>query len=190
MSKESVARTLERLGYVELFLRMDDGAQRKVWSAPGAEIDVPSVVRDERASSVARFLAAALLASHPTRRAANIPADLLAHVYVDGLRVGASQMANPWGLPGDPGPLSQQVIALGKAATGPLLDALDDATAMTYSGSREATVGNSYHWRVKDQAAALLAALRGEALMPDVDPKKRDKAIAALRARAQRDSPQ
>jgi hypothetical protein len=99
-------------------------------------------------------------------------------------------MANPWGLPGDPGPLSQQVIALGKAATGPLLDALDDATAMTYSGSREATVGNSYHWRVKDQAAALLAALRGEALMPDVDPKKRDKAIAALRARAQRDSPQ
>ncbi len=93
-------------------------------------------------------------------------------------------MANPWGLPGDPGPLSQQVIALGKAATGPLLDALDDATAMTYSGSREATVGNSYHWRVKDQAAALLAALRGEALVPDVDPKKRDKAIAALRARA------
>jgi len=189
MSKESVARTLERLGYVELFLRMDDGARRKIWSMPGAESDVASVLRDEGASSVVRFLAAALLADHHKWPPKDLPADLLARVYVDGLRANASQMANPWGLPGDLGPLSQQVLALGKAATDPLLDALDDATAMTYSGSRDATIGNSYHWRVKDQAASLLAALRREKLEPDTNPKKRDAAIAALRAHVQKDGP-
>ncbi len=186
MSSDGLARTLDRLSYGELFMRMDDAAQRQVWSTPGAESDLRSIVLDPRKSALARFLAAELLATRSKQLPKEVPADVLAQVYVQGLRSGASQMANPWGLPGSTGPLSERVVALGKAATAPLLEALDDPEPMAYGGSRDASIGNSYGWRVKDQAAALLAALRGERLDPDRDPRTRDKAIKALRARVRK----
>jgi len=186
MSSDGLARTLDRLSYGQLFLQMDDEAQKKVWSTPQAERDLKSIVLDTRKSERARFLAAELLAARSKRLAKAVPGDVLAQVYVGALRSGASQMANPWGLPGGTGPLSDRVLALGKAATAPLLEALDDAEPMEYGGSRDATVGNSYRWRVKDQAASLLAAVRGERLQPDPDPRKRDQTIAALRERVRK----
>ncbi|OLE65980.1 MAG: hypothetical protein AUI36_07850 [Cyanobacteria bacterium 13_1_40CM_2_61_4] len=186
MSSDGLAGTLDRLSYTQLFLQLDDEAQGKIWSRPQAESDLRSIVLDTRKSERTRFLAAELLAARSKRLAKAVPGDVLAQVYVGGLRSGASQMANPWGLPGSTGPLSERVLALGKVATAPLLEALDDAEPMVYSGSREASIGNSYQWRVKDQAASLLAALRGERLAPDSDPRKRDKAIAALRERVRK----
>jgi hypothetical protein len=187
MSTDGLASTLDKLSYGELFLRLDDVTQRQVWSTPGAESDLRAIVLDPHKSARARFLAAELLATRSKGLAKGVPADVVAKVYIQGLRSGASQMANPWGLPGSTGPLSERVVALGKAATAPLLEALNDPEPMVYGGSREASIGNSYGWRVKDQAASLLAALRGERLDPDRDPRKRDEAIAALRARMRKD---
>jgi hypothetical protein len=187
MSTDGLARTIDQLSYGDLFLQGDDAAQRRIWSKPGAGRDLQSIVLDSRKSKRARFLAAELLATRSKPPPKGVPNEVLAQVYVEGLRSGASQMANPWGAPGSAGPLSQRVVALGKVAIAPLLEALDDPARMQYGGSRDASIGNSYEWRVKDQAASILAAIRGERLDPDRDPLKRDKAISALRARVGKD---
>lgn len=187
MSSDGLGSALDKLSYGDLFLQGNDARQRKIWSTPGADVDLRSIVLDARKSKRVRFLAAELLATRSKQSPKGVPSEVLAEVYVQGLRSGASQMANPWGLPGSTGPLSQRVVALGKVAVGPLLEALDDPQPMEYGGSRDASIGNSYAWRVKDQAASVLAAIRGERLDPDRDPGKRDKAIAALRTRVSKD---
>ena len=41
---------------------------------------------------------------------------------------------------------------------------LDDDTPLTYAGSREAMLGNSFHYRVKDAAGYYLGKLTGHPL--------------------------
>jgi hypothetical protein len=183
MSANDLARQLEEIGYVHLFNELDNAQQQKIWSIPGVERELRSLVGNAESPPTSRFLAAELLASR-SAPSARVPKQDLARVYVEGLKQGASQVANPWGLPGELGPLSQRVLSLGTAAEAPLRSALDNTLPLLYMGSKESTVGNAYRWRVKDQAAELLTALLGQRFNPDPDPKKRDKAIEALQANA------
>src|SRR5215469_10297437 len=59
---------------------------------------------------------------------------------------------------------------------------LDDAAPVKFSGSREATYGNRFAWRVKDIAASLLARICGIPFNPVPDPSARDSAIVHLKA--------
>jgi hypothetical protein len=57
---------------------------------------------------------------------------------------------------------------------------LSDQRELAYEGSEEATIASRHHLRVKDLAAALVAAIRGVAFVEDPAPAARDAAIARL----------
>jgi hypothetical protein len=89
--------------------------------------------------------------------------------------------ANAWGLPGRAGgQLSRHVMRLGAAAIPALWGLLDDARPVSYEGSQEATLGNSYGFRVKDLAASLIAGIRNMPFLSEKDPAARDNAIHEL----------
>jgi hypothetical protein len=73
------------------------------------------------------------------------------------------------------------VVRLGEAAVAPLRPLLDDPSPVVFSGSKDATYGNRYAWRVKDIAASLIARIRNLPYIPDPEPAARDRSIAHLR---------
>jgi transposase len=171
-------------GLVRVGVIAVDGTKVHANASERATRNYEQIAREILDDAAARFLAAEVLA----RRGAlpgGLPADALARAYVDGLRAGASaDMANPWGIPSGPlGPAGVRVASLGAAAVAPLEGALDDEGGLRFVGSREASIGNSYGWRVKDVAASVLAAITGQAFDVDRDPAKRDAAIEELRRR-------
>jgi hypothetical protein len=181
MSSAETARVLTDAGYWGL---VSGDAADRAWEASHDGAGLRELILSAEADPAARFLAAEVLA----RRGAlpgGLPADALARAYVDGLRAGASaDMANPWGIPSGPlGPAGERVASLGAAAVAPLEGALDDEGGLRFVGSREASIGNSYGWRVKDAAASVLATITGQAFDVDRDPAKRDAAIEDLRRR-------
>jgi hypothetical protein len=96
-------------------------------------------------------------------------------------------MANPWGLPGVPdGQIAAHVLRLGEAAIPALLPLLDDDTPVQFSGSKEATYGNRFAWRVKDIAASLISRIRGIPFEADALPAARDSAIVRLKTSVKR----
>jgi hypothetical protein len=178
----TLEQRLVQLGFKELFQRLTHDALGKVWGDGAARGLLEQVVLDPSRDPLARFLAAeilfARLSGYPPASA--LPA--LASVYATALAGNLAGMANPWGLPGDTSAqVARHVVALGEVAVPSLSPLLGDARPMSYSGSRDATTGNRYDYRVKDIAASLIAAIRGERLIVDVDAAKRDRAIEGLR---------
>jgi hypothetical protein len=178
-----LAKELIDLGYVELFMRQDDDSLSAIWTRPDAPARLEELAVGEDAPGLARFLAAEILfrkqKDFPTAAAASP----LASVYAKALSDNFTTMANPWGLPGSlDGQVAQHFLALGKAALPQLEKLLDNRDEILYGGSKEATVGNSYRFRVKDMAASLIAALAEKQLELDPDPARRDREIETLRS--------
>ena len=157
---------------------MDDPLERL-----GADrADLRRLVEDADAPLEQRFLAAEVLFRVDKRFPPKSLAPELARIYVGALRDGVVTAANVWSMPGElDGPAGQHLVKLGAAAESELEGALADGTSVTYAGSREASIGNSYKYRVKDIAAQLLRAIRGDALEVDASPSRRDRAIRELR---------
>lgn len=171
-------RELAQLGYNGLFLSMDDPLERLATD----RADLRRLVEDADAPLEQRFLAAEVLFRVDKRFPPKSLAPELARIYVGALRDGVVAAANAWSMPGElDGPAGQHLVKLGAAAESELLSALGDAKTVTYAGSREASIGNSYKYRVKDIAAQLLRAIRGESLEVDQSPTRRDRAIRELR---------
>jgi hypothetical protein len=74
-------------------------------------------------------------------------------------------------------------VERGPAAIRPFAQLLDDATPIEYAGSREATFGNAYQFRVKDIAASLIARIIGADLPTAICASQRDREIEAIRNR-------
>jgi hypothetical protein len=176
----TLAKRLTDSGYERLFL--SDDKELAALSQPATLDRLEQLVRDDSQASEARFLAGEILAR---KRAEHFPpaatAASLARAYAGALK--AVVEANPWGMPGQlDEPAGQHLVALGRDAVPALVPLLDDAREVIYGGSKEAMVGNSYHWRVKDFAAFFLARIVGRAFAASPDAATRDKAIAELRA--------
>jgi hypothetical protein len=92
------------------------------------------------------------------------------------------QDPNPWGLPGEVGPIGGHLMRLGDAAVPALRARLDDATPVTYGGSEDATIGNRHAYRVKDIAAFYSARLAPSPYAVLATPAERDREIAKLAA--------
>ena len=180
MTGRDVARRLDELGYSGAFLSPSEGNGERLLDRDGGSA-LRDVVADADASESARFLAAELLATRG-QWPPGVPPDVLAGIYVQALRADVTGIANPWAFPhGVLGPLGDRLVSLGRAAVDPLVSALDDPRPLWFIGSREASVGNSYEWRVKDAAAVILAAVSGAPFEADLDPAARDAAIEELR---------
>lgn len=176
------AAELLELGYLELFQRLDQTALDRVWRDGAGRDDLLGIVAGPDEPVAARFLAAEILfAREPGFPRGTDPAGLAAS-YAAALAADVTGMANPWGLPGAlDGPVARHVLALGSAAVPAFTALLDDDTRLAYGGSKEATVGNSYRYRVKDVAASLVARIRGLRHPTQIDPAARDTDIDRLR---------
>jgi hypothetical protein len=178
----ALAQDLLKLGYVDLFMRQDDDALTAIWTRPGAPAELEEVALSEGAPGLARFLAAEILFRNRKDFPGAAAAGRLAPAYAKALSENFTTMANPWGLPGSlDGLAAQHFLALGKAALPELEKLLENSSGVLYGGSKEATVGNSYRFRVKDVAASLIAAIEGKQLDLDLDPARRDHEIEKLR---------
>lgn len=178
----SLAASLESLGYLELFQRSDDQAMNTIWSRRGAPTELEGLAVNPGAPPLASFLASEILFRKVDHFPPAAARPALAKVYATALEEGLTVMANPWGLPGFlDGQATQHVLALGPEAIPEFQKLLDDDRPVSYWGSKEATMGNSYEYRVKDIAASLIAALRRMRFEPDPSPAQRDKEIARLK---------
>jgi len=179
-----LAEELRDLGYLELFQRFDENALDQVWWRPDAPERLRQLALHSGTSSVPDFLAAEVLFTRDPTFPAPSDRGVLASLYAEALRQNMTRMANPWGLPGDlSAPVATHVLALGDAAVPAFAALLDDDTQLRYSGSKEATYGNSYDYRVKDEAAALIAELIGMPYPVHLDPQDRNAEIDLLRQR-------
>ena len=183
-SGRDLAEELSELGYLELFLRLDDTALDQIWQWPRAPEELRRLALHSDIPSLAGFLAAEVLFSRDSTFPAPTDRSALAWLYAEALRQNMTGMANPWGLPGLlDGSVATHVVALGDAAVPDFAALLGNGTQLRYSGSQEATYGNSYNYRVKDKAAELIAELIGVPHPVHLDPQDRDAQIDLLRQR-------
>lgn len=180
------AAVLEGRTYTELFLTLDDTAAREAAEAAGGPTALRSVALDAKEEIAVRFLASELVfaldgADWP---AGADQAAVLGGVYAEALARQLTDMANPWAFAGAVGsPAGEHAVALGPPAVPALRAALDDSTPVEFGGSREATVAEARRYRVKDLAAAIVAAIVGADIALNGDPDQRDAEIRALLAR-------
>jgi hypothetical protein len=178
------AGRLISLGYSGLFLSLDDVAIDTLWREPRAAENLAALIADTGANWEARFLAAEILACKQSEYPAPSEIGLLAPLYADALR--HSELANIWGMPGElDGAAGQHLVALGAAAAVALTPLLNDARPIIYGGSEEATVGNSYNYRVKDFAAFFIHCITGLPYSLHKTPQERDSEIERLRTSLQ-----
>jgi hypothetical protein len=176
-----LGRELSELGYGRLFQSMRDPLEG-IESSPADLASLRQIVQDPNAPLKQRFLAAEVLFRVDKRFPPREQREEVAHLYVQALREGVVPAANAWSFPGElDGPAGKHLVSLGSAAEPELIEALGDNSRVTYDGSREASIGNSYKYRVKDIAWQLLRAIRGQSLEPAERPAQRDREIQALR---------
>jgi hypothetical protein len=174
----SLADQLTQLGYFGLIQQEDDVQVRALSRDRQA---LTAVVDDVRADPLARFLAAELLFAQGNHFPSPREMPEVAQVYATALKENFTESANTWGLPGmSQGLVAEHVVSMGPAIVPAFAPLLDDDTRVHYEGSEEATIGNIYAFRVKDVAAALIAAVTGRQFELERDPKKRDATIASL----------
>jgi hypothetical protein len=192
---EKVASDLARAGFNGLFLSGDHSSADDVWRGGANHEVLEQIVRDERFDDLERVLASEVLyANDPTYPPAAW-APTLGQVYSRALAitgVGAGPIplqGNLWGFMyggdrlglEDAGVLGNHLVAAGAAAIPPLIELLDDEAPILYEGSHEATLGNSFRYRVKDAAAYFLGKLSGIAVPFRDEPADRDQEISRLR---------
>jgi hypothetical protein len=183
MNAAGLAGRLERPGYAGWFQGADENAVHAIWIEPGMPEQLARLADDPREPELARFLAAEILFRQREVYPSREQKPGLAIVYANALARNFTGMANHWGLPDFiEGPIGQHVEALGTAAIPGLAGLLDDNSPIYYAGSKEATTGNSYGYRVRDLAAYYIGKIRGIPLEMEMDPRKRDVEIEKLKS--------
>ncbi|HWG19546.1 MAG TPA: hypothetical protein VG225_03385 [Terracidiphilus sp.] len=179
----SVVEQLRQTTFLRLFQAVDDSAVNRIWGDGRARNALQAVVRDAAAESGIRFLAAEILLVKDPGYPPSEDRAALSEIYAMALKNAPAVMANPWGLPGMfDGQIAGHVLRLGEAGVAPLRPLLDDPSPVVFSGSKDATYGNRYAWRVKDIAASLIARIRNLPFVPDPEPAARDQLIAHLKS--------
>jgi hypothetical protein len=169
-------------GEQETPLGLSDG-----YVAGGFDTDVARDATDRvrahpDASSFVLLLA---LRRHAPDVYAEVPAELRAQVLVSALRDLQFLDDFSWMEPGGHGydtTAARALLELGDAASGPLVDLLDDPRPAPLSGSEPATMSHLYRYRRADFAYRYLCKLLQRDADFAAEPAERDEAIAALRS--------
>ncbi len=179
------ARKLVDRTFGEFFIYpMHDRTIDNIWDNPDNRPLLDSVLADTSISSEARFLAAEIFFRKDILFMRRHAPEMVAEIYADALKNDRTGMANSWGLlyqHEDEGPVGIAFLTIGEKAITPLSGLLDDETILHYQGSREATVGNAYRYRVKDAAAYYIGRILGEPLAYYPELSDRDAQIDRLR---------
>ncbi len=167
MTSDSIVKILNETDYRELFLSADDHL-KELWANGNNKQDLRKIIENPGSSDKSKFLAAELLSKFEVPLTEKAHADL-ARVYAAALKDtnanldGEYQLSgNMWGYlyeHDDPGELGARIMQFEAAAVPYLQELLNDNGPVLYEGSREATVGNEYQYRIKDFAAFYLSKI-------------------------------
>jgi hypothetical protein len=180
----NVERQLIKNGYRELFLYGDEA--EKLWANGRHRKELEEIVENPKSPDMAKFLAAELLDQFGVPLKEKTFRDL-ARIYTSALKNTNAVLENDYQLSGnmwgylyehdDPGNLGERIIQFGSAGVPYLQELLNDDGPVLYEGSREATVGNEYSYRIKDFAAFYLSKITNIPITFYQDPEQRDAEI-------------
>ena len=182
---------LDTTSYTTLFLYTDQSTLDSIWQDGQSKKALFQIITHPRTYYFTKLKAAEILLHYKIF----LPEETyptLAHVYTQALAYSSFEKSNynnisgnAWGLLYESdhvGILGSRLLLLDTFATLPLINLLNDSDAqILYEGSKEATMGNSYHYRVKDIAAFYLSKIH---VIPITfypkDLKKREEEIEKL----------
>ena len=179
--------TLQAHTYTSLFTPVSGTTVAdSIWQGGKGQAGLVQIVQTDSLPFEVRFLAAEVLHQHN-----NLPtsthAQYLAKIYAWALQHTATEegmtfglMGNMWGMlyeHDDAGTSGQVLPSLGKAAIPLLTPMLKNKAHIEYEGSREATTGHLYQYRVKDFAAYYLHKITQEPITFYQDHAQRDQEI-------------
>jgi hypothetical protein len=177
-----LTKKLKDLGYIGLFNRLDMDALDSIWNERTAPESLEKITIDLREPDEIRFLAAEILFYKKQNFPPQNTKKQLAAIYANALVKNFTRIINAWGMPGFlDGLAGKHFVAIGEAAIPELIKLLDNDKELIYSGSKEATVGNKYRYRIKDFAAFYISIIRNIPIMVYESPQARDKEIDKLK---------
>lgn len=177
---EQLEKQLLELDYAAIFMHLG-GDKLKLINQQYAIACFEQLVLDEKASSKARFFAAEILFAQNQAIILTFDKNKLAELYALALANNDTGIANPWGLPGEVDVVGQHLLTISQPTTEAWEALLDNKQKVLYVGSEEATVGNSYKYRVKDIAAFYVSKMRNLPYTVFNKPKERDTEIIRLK---------
>ena len=184
MTTTELAQQLENLGYLELFMRMNNEALDSIWKTKSNRTLLVTLCSESNHSALSRFLASEILYFKDNALLKTAIKRQLLPVYVEILAHKENVSANVWGLPNTVGEVGHHLLDLDDKyqVIHALLPLLEDTSKILYDGSREATMGNSYNYRIKDIAAFYISQKAALPYSVKKTPKDRDEEISSLKA--------
>ncbi|MGH1338434.1 MAG: hypothetical protein ACRBFS_20130 [Aureispira sp.] len=170
--------------YGDLFNYMvREEVANKVWEEASYE-QLIALVKQETAPMKARFFACEILEIKQLDYWKEVPKETIARIYATALAENYTGYANSWGFlyeHNDEGTTGIMFLELWDKALPALISLLDNNTQHSYAGSKEATMGNAYRFRVKDFAAYYIGKITRIPVAYHNSLENRDKEIAALK---------
>lgn len=164
---------------------MHDETIEKIWSDSRNPQLLDTILDDDTVSDEAKFLACEVFFKKDIFFMQRHSPEKVAEIYAKALSNNFTGMANSWGLlyeRHDEGTVGVVFLTIGEKAIPALSKLLDDErTNLKYVGSKEATLGNSYEYRIKDFAAYYIGRILGTPLKYYSDLADRDEQINRLR---------
>lgn len=187
-TSDSILTKLVEDQYGDFFnYAVQDQIINAVWAEAGGVAPLKAIVINEEAPTKARLLACEVLMKNEFTflRDEDVKIDRVAAVYTDALVNNTTGMANSWGFlyeHNDEGPIGIMLVMLGEEAIPELVKLLNNETMHMYHGSKEATVGNGYQFRVKDFAAFYICKIKNIKAVYYESHADRDAEIEKLKA--------
>lgn len=174
---------LDSTDYMWLFMAGMDTEADSLWREPGSEIVFKKIVESDSINVRAQFFAAEILFDHAHWNPEGELRKKVAVIYATALRENYAGMGNPWGLPEDNGDIGKRIDTLGEVIVDAFRPLLSCRKPVYYAGSKTATMGRIYKYRVKDIAAAHICEARKYTFYGGVKPVVRSLQIAWLKLR-------
>ena len=199
MSAETAATIASRIseaGYTGLFLSGDHNRAATIWHQGAHRGQLEQIVQSSQYDDLTRILASEILYAQAPDYPPPDWADTLGYLYARALAITADTSGplqltgNAWGFMyhtdtlgvTDYGQLGTHLVAVGPAAVPYLSQLLANTDVIFYEGSKEATVGNSFAYRVKDAAAYFIGKITGTPVAFHKKNRDRDAEIERLKA--------
>jgi hypothetical protein len=188
-STQALAARLVTLGYGGLFESGSNDIPDEIWESEENRKLLMAMIVGDDFSSEAIFLANEIMRRQDLRwiqpRSVRV-AFAYAHALSNWNNNPYETGANLWGFlyhGESPGRLGQVFLDLGQTSTQALIDLLEEERVLLYEGSQEATLGNSFSYRVKDFAAYYLSRIMQIPIVFHQQNDARDREILALKTK-------
>lgn len=188
---ELLEEKLLEYNYFDLYQIQDSVISSQVWNDGKQSETLKRVIQSSSTSLKSKFLAATVLLEFENK-IDKVFYKNLSNVYAYALTHTSEKFDNSMNLNGniwgflydedDLGELGKQYVSFGDEAIPSLKKLLEDSdNKIFYEGSEEATIGNSYQYRIKDFAAFYISKIKGIPMTFYQDFEKRDAEIERLK---------